>query len=105
MRTARLTSYHARHGRDTECGADAAVAVHPGLINTNLARGWLVSTALPVPPVLRPLVAPVVRTVGSCWVTQECRRMARQALHMSGISLEQAALGDAHLRCSPHVII
>lgn len=47
--------------RDTECGADTALAVHPGLINTSLARGWLVSTALPLPPVIRPLLAPVVR--------------------------------------------
>ena len=58
--------------RDTECGADTAVAVHPGLINTSLARGWLVSTALPVPGVLRPVVAPVVRNAGCCW----CRYFA-----------------------------
>ena len=41
--------------------------MHPGLINTSLARGWLVSTALPLPSAIRPLLAPVVRP--ACFVS------------------------------------
>jgi len=47
-------------GRDPICRGNTAVAVHPGLINTTLARGWLIGSAVAMPPFLRPLLAPLV---------------------------------------------
>jgi hypothetical protein len=41
--------------RDPASGGDTALAVHPGLINTTLARGWLVGSAIPL---LAPLARP-----------------------------------------------